>query len=151
MDAQALSPTREHPPAPAPVPAADRSARWALGRRVVGGFYLVMGGVHLGLVAADTETYRTFADHALLPFVREGWASVFMADPSVWGLLLMAGEVTLGALLLAGPRSARVGWAGVITFHLLLLPFGFWVWPYAVTALAVLAWLAHGDLRRSVP
>ena len=26
---------------------------------------------------------------------------------------------------------------GVIAFHLLLLPFGFWVWPYAVTALAV--------------
>ena len=33
-------------------------------RRFVGGFYLSMGGVHLGIVVADTGFYRSFADHA---------------------------------------------------------------------------------------
>ena len=31
-------------------------------RRAVGCFYLVMGGINAGIVAADPETYRTFAD-----------------------------------------------------------------------------------------
>jgi hypothetical protein len=109
-----------------------------------------MGGVHLGLVSADTEAYRHFADHGLFPFVRDGWSSIVLAHPSFWGLLLMVGEITLGALLLNGPRTARLGWAGVIAFHVLLLPFGFWLWSYAVPALAILAWLARRDLGRSV-
>jgi hypothetical protein len=121
-----------------------------VGRRIVGAFYLVMGGVHLGVVSADADTYRHFADDGLFSFVREGWWSIVMAHPSFWGLLLMAGEITLGALLLAGPRAARLGWAGVIAFHLLLLVFGFWLWVYAVPALVILVWLARRDLVRSV-
>ena len=35
----------------------------ALGRFAVGGFFLVMGGVHLGLVSADPQVYEHFADH----------------------------------------------------------------------------------------
>ena len=32
----------------------------------------------------------------------------------------------------------------------LLLPFGFWLWPYAVPALAILVWLARRDRGRRV-
>src|SRR5687768_15819957 len=127
MDVQML-PTI--PSSPGPTTAARPLGRW-----IVGAFYLVMGGVHLGVGAADATVYRHFADDGLFPFVREGWLTIVMAHPSVWGLLLMACEVTLGALLMAGPRTAPVGWAGVIGFHLLLLPFGFWLWTYAVPAL----------------
>lgn len=38
--------------------------------QLVGGFFLVMGGVHLGLVSADPEVYRHVADHGLFAF---GW------------------------------------------------------------------------------
>ncbi len=117
----------------------------SLGRAVVGGFYLVMGGVHLGLVAADAQVYRPFADDAFLPFVRDGWREIFMAAPEVWGLALMAGELTLGTLLLVGGRAAVVGWYGVIAFHLLLMLFGFGFWLWSIPALAVLVWLAHRD------
>jgi len=144
MDVQTLFPGTGLPRAAPP------TTPTPLGRRVVGAFYLVMGGVHLGVVSADTETYRHFADDGIFPFVREGWSSIVMAQPSFWGLLLMVGEVTLGALLLTGPRTARLGWAGVIAFHVLLLPFGFWLWSYAVPALAILVWLARRDLGRSV-
>lgn len=130
----ATAPTRRHP---------------GLGRTLVGGFFLVMGGVHLGLVSADPEVYRHFADHGLFAFVRDGWQSVVMAAPRVYGLLLMAGEVTAGALLLAGGRAARVGWVAVIAFHVLLMLFGWWVWAWSLPALALLVSLARHDLVRT--
>ena len=129
-----------HPTTTAP----DRSR---LGRSVVGGFFLVMGGVHLGLVSADPPVYEHFADHGLFGFVRSGWQDVVMAAPAVYGLLLMAGEVTAGALLLVGGRAARIGWVAVIAFHVLLLVFGWWVWAWSLPALALLGVLARSDLR----
>ncbi|QBR94570.1 hypothetical protein EXE57_17530 [Nocardioides euryhalodurans] len=110
-----------------------------------------MAGVHLGIVAVDPTTYDGFADHALLGFVQTGWAEVVMAAPAVWGLLLMAGEITLGVLLLLGGRPALVGWAAVIVFHLLLMLFGWWVWLWSVPALAVLVPLALHDVRSIRP
>ena len=106
-----------------------------------------MGGVHLGLVSADAEVYRHFADHGLFEFVRTGWQQIVMADPAVYGLLLMAGEITAGTLLLVGGRSARAGWAAVITFHLLLLVFGWWIWLWCLPVLTVLVGLARADLE----
>lgn len=112
----------------------------------VGGFYLCMAGVHLGLVAADPETYRGFAEGGLFGFVRQGWESIFMAAPAVWGSLLMAGELTIGVLLIIGGRCARWGWTAVIVFHLLLMLFGWWVWVWSLPALAVAVTLARRDL-----
>jgi hypothetical protein len=114
---------------------------------VVGGFYLSMGGVHLGVVAADPETYRHFADYALFAFVRDGWQNVFMAHPATFGLLLMAGETALGILLLLGGRLATLGWAGVAAFHVLLMLFGFGIWLWCIPALAALTYLARKDTR----
>jgi hypothetical protein len=134
-----------------PMPSSRTTMPASWRRRTVGVFYLVMGGVNLGVVAADAQTYRGFADHALFAFVRDGWASIVMAHPATWGLLLMVGEIALGTLLLQGGRATRAGWFGVIAFHLLLLPFGFWLWTYAVPALLALLWLARPDLDRSSP
>jgi len=115
------------------------------GGPVVGGFYLCMGGVHIGLVSADPEVYRHFADDALVGFVRDGWRDVFMAQPAVFGLLLAAGEIVLGVLLLRGGRAAAGGWVGVVAFHLLLMLFGFGIWVWSVPALALLVHLARRD------
>ena len=134
-------------PAPPVLSQATRAGHPALGRSVVGGFFLVMGGVHLGLVSADPQVYMHFADHGLFGFVRTGWAEIVMANPALYGLLLMAGEVTAGTLLLVGGRAARVGWAAVITFHVLLMVFGWWAWAWSVPALALLIRLSRSDLR----
>ena len=112
---------------------------------MVGGFYLSMGGVHLGLVAADPQTYWHFADAGLFAFVRHGWQNIFMAHPTTFGLLLAAGETVLGILLLLGGRAATYGWAGVVGFHLLLMLFGFGIWLWCIPALAVLIHLARLD------
>lgn len=121
------------------------SPRRHWGGPVVGGFYLSMGGVHLGLVAGDVETYRHFADAGLFAFVRDGWQQVFMAYPEIFGLLLMAGETVLGILLLRGGRAATLGWAGAVVFHVLLMLFGFGIWAWCLPALALLVLLARRD------
>ena len=113
----------------------------------VGGFYLAMAGINAGLAIADASLYRHFADAGLFGFVRDGWAQVVMVHPQVWVALLAAAEALIGASLLAGGRFARAGWMGVLAFHVLLLPFGFGVWIYAVPALVFFAWLAHRDWR----
>ncbi len=132
----------------------DREVRGAAGRavptvasvrRLVGGFFLVMGGVHLGLVAADPQAYRHFADDALFEFVTTGWSEIVMARPELYGLLLRAGEVFLGTLLLLGGRAAAAGWAGVIAFHLLLMLFGPWAWAWSLPVLALLVPVAVRD------
>jgi hypothetical protein len=114
------------------------------GRLVTGGLFLSTGGVHLGIVAAGTGFYRHFADHAL-PFVHDGWATVFMAAPAFFGLCLFAGETLMGVLLLAGGRWARAGWLGVIAFQVLLMLFGVGFWLWSLPALAVLVPLARAD------
>jgi hypothetical protein len=118
------------------------------GGPVVGGFYLTMGGVHIGMVAADTEVYRHFADAGLFSFFRDGWQDIFMAQPAVFGLLIAAGEITLGILLLMAGRAATVGWVGVVAFHVLLMLFGFGIWVWCLPALAVLAYLTRRDNGR---
>src|SRR6478735_11560607 len=116
------------PPRPAPAGGLAETVVGRRGRLVTGGFFLVTGGVHLGIVAADPSFYTHFADRALLPFVSTGWSEVFMAAPAFWGLCLFAGEVALGLLLLSGGPAARVGWVGVIAFQVLLMLFGLGFW-----------------------
>ena len=123
-------------------PARPRAVR---ARHFVGGFYLVMGGVNAGIVAADPQTYATFADGSFSSFVTRTWHEVVMAQPYFWFLALAAGEVALGLLLLRGGTAARVGWVGVITFHVLLMSFGFGFWLWCLPALALLVSAAHAD------
>ena len=114
-------------------------------RRAVGGFFIFTGGVHLGMVAADVEVYRHFADGSLLPFVRDAWTDVFMAHAAVWALLVMTGELAMGLLLLRGGAAAKVGWAGVIAFHVCLMLFGWGFWFWSVPVLVFLVWAARRD------
>jgi hypothetical protein len=113
--------------------------------RAVGGFFLAMGGVHVGIVSADTETYRHFADRALFGFVRTGWSDIFMASPHLWGLALAAAELLMGVLLLSGGRPSRIGWIGVVTFHVLLMLFGWGIWAWCLPALFFLVRSARKD------
>ena len=119
--------------------------RLTLTRRVVGGFYLSMGGVHLGIVAANPLFYAPFAQSAHFEFVRSGWSQIFMAHPAIWGLALAAGETTIGLFLLTGGKWARFGWGAVIAFHLALMLFGWGIWMWSVPALAFLIPAARSD------
>ena len=104
----------------------------------------------MGIVAADTELYRHFADGALVPGLAQTWRAVFMAQPMTWGLALAAGEATLGLLLLSRSRRVRaVGWSGVIAFQLALMAFGWGFWLWSVPALALVVPAARSDVGTS--
>jgi hypothetical protein len=125
---------------------ATRSATWArVVRKVVGGLYLTTAGINAGLVIADPSVYEHFAGESFLPFVRRTWEDVVMAEPTSWILLLTAGELLLGILLLLGGRAARIGWVGVVVFHVLLMLFGLGFWLWCVPVLAVLVPAARAD------
>ncbi len=117
----------------------DRLRR--LGLSLVGGMFLVSAGIHIGIVGADAQQYRHFADGAM-PWVRTAWRDVFMANASAWGLAVAAGELVIGSAILAGGRWTRLGLVGAIGFHvaLMLFGFGFWVWSLPVLALLVALW-----------
>ena len=132
-------------PRTALAPAPRTRPRASAVRRFVGGFYLVMGGINAGIVAGDPQTYRPFADDAYWAFVTKAWHDVVMARPTLWFLLLAGGEVVLGLLLLRGGGAARIGWAGVIAFHVLLMAFSFGIWMWSLPALAVLVPAAVAD------
>jgi hypothetical protein len=138
--------TATHPAPPSEVPVWPATPRHrTLGRKLVGGLFLVSAGIHIGLVSADVQVYRHFADGGLFPFVREGWQDVVMVHPAAWCLLLAAGELLIGTLLMVGGRAARWGWIFAIGFHLLLMLFGFGFWLWSVPALVVLVVLARND------
>lgn len=119
--------------------------RWQAVRRFVGGFYLVMAGINAGVVLTDPMAYEHFADGASLPFVVRGWADIVMAAPTFWILLLATGELVLGVLLLRGGLGARVGWVGVLVFHVLLMFFGPGTWLWCLPVLAILTPIARAD------
>ena len=123
----------------------ERRVRAAVARKIVGGFYLSMGGVHLGIVMSNPEVYRPFASGAYFAFVRSGWTDIFMAYPRAWGMALVVGETLVGVALLVGGTWAKLGWVGVIAFHVALMLFGFGVWLWSIPVLAVLVPLARAD------
>jgi hypothetical protein len=123
---------------------------WRLRPRYVGSFFLWTSGIHVGIVAADPGLYRDFADGALVPGLTAAWASIFVAHAAIAGLVLAAGEAVLALLLLLGSWTwRRVGWIGTISFHAVLMCFGwgFWLWCLPVVALLVLG--ATADRRPS--
>jgi hypothetical protein len=60
-------------------------------------------------------------------------------------MALFLGETLLGVALLLGGTWAKVGWAGVIAFHVALMLFGFGVWLWSIPVPAMLVPLASAD------
>lgn len=110
-----------------------------IARRLVGGLFIATAGMHVGIVAADAEFYRPFADAALVPGIRTAWSNIFMAHPAAWGLAVAAGELAIGITSLAGGRWARLGVGGAIAFHVALMLFGWGFWFWSLPMLALLA------------
>jgi hypothetical protein len=115
-------------------------------RRLVGELFLITAGMHVGIVMADPQHYRDFAD-AAVPGIRSAWADVFMAHPVFWGLAVAAGELTIAMLILVGGRWARYGLLGAICFHVALLLFGWGFLFWSVPMLVLLVSLYRRELR----
>jgi hypothetical protein len=112
----------------------------------IGGFFLVMAGINIGIVLGDAETYRHFADQGLFSFVRNGWLDIVMAAPGMWIGLLAAGEIAIGTALLAGGRWTLPGYAAIIAFHLALVLFGWWILVWSGPVLLLMSLIIRREL-----
>ena len=112
----------------------------------VGGFFLVMAGINIGIVVSDSEVYRHFADQGLFSFVRNGWLDIVMTAPGVWIGLLAAGEIAIGLALLAGGRWTLPGYAAIVAFHLALVLFGWWILVWSGPVLLLMALVIRREL-----
>ena len=120
--------------------------RWPPGFTIAAGaFYTCMAGVHLGIVAADPQTYASVPAQSPWAFIQTAWADIFMANPRLWGLFAAALEVSLGVLLLVGGRASKLGWVGVIAFQFPLILFGWAYLAWSLPAVAVLYRAARHD------
>jgi len=131
-------------------PAPRRHLVWVPGIREtrvsIGGFYLVMAGINIGLVVGDSEVYRHFADRGLFALVRNGWLDIVMAAPGVWIGLLAAGEIAIGTALVAGGRWALPGYAAIVVFHLALVLFGWGILTWSAPVLVLMTLVIRREL-----
>lgn len=120
------------------------------GRRVtrgaLGGFFLVMAGINIGLVIGDSEVYRHFADRGLFSFVQNRWLDIVMAAPGAWIGLLAAGEIAIGIALLVGGRWTLPGYAAIAVFHLVLVMFGWGILAWSAPVLVLVAMAVRREL-----
>ena len=112
----------------------------------IGGFYLAMSGLNIGIVIGDSETYRHFADSGLFSFVTGGWQDIVMAAPGAWIGLLAAGEIAVGAALLAGGRWTLPGYVAIVAFHLALVLFGWGFLTWSVPVLLLMSQVVRREL-----
>lgn len=87
------------------------------GRIFLGIFFLVMAlGVNGSFTFGNPQAYVDYANGALIPFYRTITVSVISISPFLFGLLLMAFEITMGLLLLHKHKSVKIGLLGTMLF-----------------------------------
>jgi hypothetical protein len=82
------------------------------------------------------DDYETFADGSAIGFVRDTWRSVVVPDHDLFIGALIAFELTVGVLALAGGRRTQLAYAAAIAFHVALLSFG---WGFALWSVPMVA------------
>ena len=93
------------------------------GRIFLGIFFLVMAiGVNGSFTFANPYAYLDYAKGALIPFYRDLAIAIVSINPLVFGLLLMAFEITMGLFLLHKQKFVKIGLIGTMFFLLGIAP-----------------------------
>lgn len=116
-------------------------ARPTLTRRLLGGFFILMGlGVNLAFVLLDPAGFVSIGtDAPLLGLYEWGFANVVALAPIVLGVFLAVYEVALGTAMLVGGRAGRWGLAAGVAFLLASTPLSTWTLPNLILAAALVA------------
>jgi hypothetical protein len=132
---------------------ADGSYRARVIARVaLGSLFLFFGAVVNAIyLLTDWDSFAAFGEMSQFAFVRETWASLVVPNTGLFIGLLIAGEATMGILVLLGGRRMQAGLVLLMAFHLGLLFFGWWLWLYAVPMLGALALLLRAERRHQPP
>ena len=122
------------------------------GRLFLGIFFLAMAiGVNVVLVLVAPEQFVGLgADAPLTPVFPWFFENVVALAPPLFGLLVVAYEVTIALMMLSRGRYAKWGLIGGIVFLIGITPLGIWTLANPVLA-AAMATLLRRDYDRSLP
>jgi hypothetical protein len=113
---------------------------------VVGGIWLAGAAFNAISTLRQPDPYTWLEESKVQPY-RWFFGEVAGRNPSFWTLALIAGEIALGLLTIAGGKWTRLGLLGGTVFSLLLFslatPYTMMMGGYA----ALLAWLAWRERR----
>ena len=119
------------------------------GRIFLGLFFLAMAlGVNGSFTFGNPQAYIDYAESALIPFYRNLVVPVVSLSPFLFGLLLIAFEITMSALLLHKHKSVKIGLLGTILFLLGMAPLDWLQLPWLGLIVAK-AYLFRFDFDRS--
>jgi hypothetical protein len=94
-----------------------------IGRIFMGIFFLAMAlGVNGSFTFSNPKAYVDYAQGALIPLYRDLAVSVITISPVIFGLLLMAFEITVGLLILYKQKFVKIGLIGTILFLIGIAP-----------------------------
>lgn len=119
------------------------------GRIFLGLFFLAMAlGVNGSFTFGNPQAYVDYANGALIPFYRTITVSAISISPFLFGLLLMAFEITMGLLLLHKHKSVKIGLLGTMLFLAGMAPLD-WVQLPWLGLIVAEAFLFKFDFDRS--
>lgn len=120
-----------------------------VGRFALGLLFLVGGAlVNLLFLVGDTD-FADFADDSPWAFITETWRSVVAPRQLLFIGLLIAFEAIVGALVLIGGRLAEIGMVAIMGFHVGLLFFAWYYWPWSALMLIAVGLLLRAQLRET--
>jgi len=95
-------------------------------RIFLGLFFLVMAiGVNGSFTFTNPQAYIEYSSGALIPLYRDIALTIVELNPVLFGLLLMAFEITMGCLLLHKHKSVKIGLVGTMVFLVGIAPLSF--------------------------
>ena len=86
-------------------------------RIFLGFFYLAMAlGVNGSFTFGNPQQYVVYAESALIPLYRDIFVAIISLSPFLFGLLLMAFEISMATLLLHKGKFVKLGLLGTMLF-----------------------------------
>jgi hypothetical protein len=118
-----------------------------IGRASSGLLFVAAGSFFNALNLATGGDYGTFAKDSYIPFVRDTWASLVAPHQDIFIPLLVAFEAAVGLLILSGGRRMQLGFVGAIGFHVALVTFGWFFYPWSVAMVLAFALLLRAERK----
>lgn len=101
------------------------------GRIFLGFFFLAMAlGVNGSFTFGNPQAYLDYANGTLIPFYRQLAIDVVTISPVIFGLLLMAFEISMALLLLHKKQAVKIGLIGTMLFVIGIAPMSWMQIPW---------------------
>jgi hypothetical protein len=120
-----------------------------IGRVAAATLFIAGGALFNTLTLATGGDYSGFADGSYLPFVEDTWHSIVAPHQYIFIPLLIAFEMMVGVLMLAGGRRTQVALLAAIGFHIGLMFFGWQYYPFSIAMIAAFVLLLRAQRKHA--